>query len=482
MTIKEIYIARHGYRMNWLPPPHPPNPTGVPSDPPLAPHGVDQAKQLAAYLTSLPTKDQPQFILTSPFYRCVQTAEPVAQLLDLKVHLERGVGEWFKKGRKIVPEPADYPDLNNFFANVLDKEDVWPRDGLGIIPNLEGETGEEIYARAQQFWHKFIPVFEKQYPEIENILIITHAATKIALGSVLLKLDSVTSTIDGDKTMLRAGACSISKYVRTSLSNDFDWKIVMNGNCEFLTKGEEMNWDFTTGVEAGSAEDIARRKKEAEQAEGKNGGSSSGVDPGAANSEGEVPVTDIATGADETTNEDEFEVHDEDFTIDRTKTRKTPRFKTNILKPSARLQMTSLSDQSPLVKVSNNTTARDTAHSAAPTLGSSHKGRNNSIIDASTLINGRIFETNWHELTGSELIFDDYGELIGQVKEHLTCNDKLKFIPKKNHNEGKVADYIDLDDEDLVDESIKMEAGNSNSKPSPFLRNAIKVAKRREYS
>lgn len=144
---------------------------------------------------------------------------------------------------------------------MLDKEDVWPRDRLGVIPNLEGETGEEIYTRATQFWHHFIPTFEKEYPDVENILIVTHAATKIALGSVLLKLGSVTSTIDGEKTMLRAGACSLSKYVRISASNDFDWKIIMNGNCEFLTKGEEMNWDFTTGVEAGSAEDIARRKK-----------------------------------------------------------------------------------------------------------------------------------------------------------------------------------------------------------------------------
>lgn len=306
MTIKEIYIARHGYRMNWLPPPHPPNPTGVPSDPPLAPHGVDQAKQLAAYLTSLPTKDQPQFILTSPFYRCVQTAEPIAQLLDLKIHLDRGVGEWFKKGRKIVPEPADYTDLTKFFPQVLDKEDVWPRDRLGVIPNLEGETGEEIYTRATQFWHHFIPTFEKEYPDVENILIVTHAATKIALGSVLLKLGSVTSTIDGEKTMLRAGACSLSKYVRISASNDFDWKIIMNGNCEFLTKGEEMNWDFTTGVEAGSAEDIARRKKEAEQ-KGSESGGATGKET-VTGSDGEAPVTEIATGADETNNEDGFEV------------------------------------------------------------------------------------------------------------------------------------------------------------------------------
>ncbi|KAI5952158.1 TFC7 [Candida theae] len=528
MTIKEIYIARHGYRMNWLPPPHPPNPTGVPSDPPLAPHGVDQAKELAAFLSSLPTKDQPQFIMTSPFYRCVETAQPIAQTLDLKVHLDRGVGEWFKKGRKIVPEPADYGDLTKFFSQVLDKEEVWPRDRLGVVPNLEGETGEEIYSRATQFWHKFIPIFEKEYPDIENILIVTHAATKIALGSVLLKLGSVTSPIDGEETMLRAGACSLSKYVRiTDDANDFDWKLVMNGNCEFLTKGEEMNWDFTTGVEAGSAEDIARRKKEAEakekqqqsqsQEEGPRGGNGKKSSTGL---EGEVPVTEAATGVSETDNMDEYEtfyitvdlpnvpkrIDEEDFTIDRSKTRKTPRFKHNVLKPSARLQMTSLGDESPLVKISNNTSntpnashgvavvARDISHqSTATTVTGTSEGRsskagkqNNSIIDASTLIDGRIFETNWHKLTGSELIFDDYGELIGRVKEHLTCNDKVKFTPikKTSYNDGVSVDFVDFEEEDPIgdDSTVKKSDRNSNSKPSPFLRNAIKVAKRKEYS
>lgn len=177
---------------------------------------------------------------------------------------------------------------------------------------------------------------------------------------------------------------------------------------------------------------------------------------------------------------------DDDFTIDRTKTRKTPRFKNNILKPSARLQMTSLGDKFPLVKISNNTsnaTVRDPSHTptTSTTEGNSHKSKHSSIIDASTLINGRIFETNWHELTGSELIFDDYGELIGQVKEHLTCNDKVKFIPKKSHNEGKPVDYVDFEDGFAEESSVKLE-GNVKLKPSPFLRNAIKVAKRKEYS
>ena len=82
------------------------------------------------------------------------------------------------------------------------------------------------------------------------MLIVTHAATKIALGSALLQLKSVTDVIDDNQTVLRAGACSLSKFVRDGedKTNDtIQWKIVMNGNCEFLTQGEEMNWDFRRG-------------------------------------------------------------------------------------------------------------------------------------------------------------------------------------------------------------------------------------------
>lgn len=261
MTVKSIYLARHGYRANWLPKPHPPNPTGIDSDPPLAPHGVEQARELADYFTTLPESDKPQFILTSPFYRCVETAQPIANTLSLKVVLERGVGEWYKKDRSVVPAPANYDTLSSFFT-VLSNEKYWHRDNtVGVIPDLSGETEEEIFDRAKLFWTKFIPVFEARFPEIETILIITHAATKIALGLALLKLSGVRDYIDDDNNILRAGACSLDRYNRS----ESGWTLIMNGNCDFLTKGEEMNWTFHFGFEAGSDEDIKARREEEER-------------------------------------------------------------------------------------------------------------------------------------------------------------------------------------------------------------------------
>lgn len=256
MTIKTIYVARHGYRSNWLPEPHPPNPTGIDSDPPLAPHGVEQAKELANYLTSLPEDERPQFIISSPFYRCLQTSEPIAKALHLKVTIDTGVGEWFKTTREVIPKPAGYEQLRQFFADTIGDETLW--SGSGVIPSGSGETEEAIFFRAQKFWKAFIPAFEKAHPEVSRVLFVTHAASKIALGLSLLGKLSVHDTIEfkGKETKLHSGACSIDKYE----NQNGEWTILENGKTDFLKDGEEMNWNFDVKFEAGSDEDIKARK------------------------------------------------------------------------------------------------------------------------------------------------------------------------------------------------------------------------------
>lgn len=275
MTLKTIYIARHGYRSNWLPTPpaHPAPPTGVNSDVPIASHGVDQAKELAHYLISI--DNQPQMIFSSPLYRCLQTSEPAADLLELPIYIDRGLSEWYKPDRDVIPEPATFDILNNFFAGKLKSD--WPNS---VIPSLKGETEEDIFKRCSKFWPIFVKELEKQFPEVETILLVTHAATKIALGMTLLKFHNVRESLDEDGTVIRAGSCSLDKY--ELLDDDVDedengdesvlpfeqrqWKLTMNGNTEFLSAGEEMHWDFKSGFEAGSDEDIkARRKKQLEE-------------------------------------------------------------------------------------------------------------------------------------------------------------------------------------------------------------------------
>lgn len=66
------------------------SPTGIPSDPPLASHGEDQARELAAHLVALDPKIER--IYSSPFYRCLQSITPISEMLDLPVLADNGFG------------------------------------------------------------------------------------------------------------------------------------------------------------------------------------------------------------------------------------------------------------------------------------------------------------------------------------------------------------------------------------------------------
>ncbi|EHN00187.1 Tfc7p [Saccharomyces cerevisiae x Saccharomyces kudriavzevii VIN7] len=276
MVVSTIYIARHGYRSNWLPEgPYPDPLTGIDSDVPLAEHGVHQAKELAHYLLSL--DNQPEVVFSSPFYRCLQTTQPIARLLEIPVYLERGIGEWYRPDRKpVIPVPAGYDILSKYFPGVIGPE--WEST---LVPNEKGETEQEMYTRCKVFWNLFIEKVEKEYPNVECILLVTHAASKIALGMSLLGYANPRMSLNENGVKIRSGSCSLDKYEvlrksfdiieeasdqdRAALNyipfKDRKWVLTMNGNTEFLSSGEEMNWNFDCVAEAGSDADIKRRQE-----------------------------------------------------------------------------------------------------------------------------------------------------------------------------------------------------------------------------
>ncbi|CAI4036414.1 hypothetical protein SMKI_15G2580 [Saccharomyces mikatae IFO 1815] len=276
MVVSTIYIARHGYRSNWLPEgPYPDPLTGIDSDVPLAEHGVQQARELAHYLLSL--DNQPEAVFASPFYRCLQTTQPIAKLLEVPVYLERGIGEWYRPDRKpVIPVPAGYEILSKYFPGIISPE--WDST---LTPSKKGETEQEMYIRFKTFWPLFIEHVEKEYPNVECILLVTHAASKIALGMSLLGYCNPRMPLNENGDKIRSGSCSLDKYEilrksydtiddvdsqnQTALTyvpfKDRKWVLTMNGNTEFLSGGEEMNWSFDCVAEAGSDADIQRRQE-----------------------------------------------------------------------------------------------------------------------------------------------------------------------------------------------------------------------------
>lgn len=87
-----------------------------------------------------------------------------------------------------------------------------------------------------------------------------------------------------------------------------------------------------------------------------------------------------------------------------------------LINPNAKFQITRLDEDHPLFKVSNNANA-----SADP---ESLSFSNLSAID------GQIHQTNWSKLLGTELIFDENGELVGTVREHLVSDPTVKVKAK----------------------------------------------------
>lgn len=79
---------------------------------------------------------------------------------------------------------------------------------------------------------------------IKRVLIVSHAATIIALGRAFLNEDEGKEK-DGRSYYIGAGTATISKFNRTKNGKGKDWEIELNGNADHLPKGIEREWDFT---------------------------------------------------------------------------------------------------------------------------------------------------------------------------------------------------------------------------------------------
>jgi len=212
--------------------------TGLPRDPPLAAYGETQAKELAKYFLSLPETDRPTAIFSSPYYRCLQTAQPVSDALDSPLFVEHGLSEWYstvKAGTGLHPRPDQAEVLQTYFSQIDPSwSTVW-------YPSRKGETIEEVHDRASGCLNALASTIDRHYPgKHRRILLVSHAATVIAL----------TRELVGDRSLpLRVGCCSMTVLSRKinsgqSLSVVGDWDPVLLASGDHLTEGASRDWGF----------------------------------------------------------------------------------------------------------------------------------------------------------------------------------------------------------------------------------------------
>lgn len=267
------------------------SPTGIATDPALTSHGVDQAHELAAHLMSL---DPPvERVYSSPYYRCLQTVEPFVGLWAQSARHdasnkpailgEAGLSEWYGSASFEHPTSASSDTLAELFP-AFDKSYV-----PAVMPSRMGESIAHLHDRVALAMDALI----KQCDEagVRAVLLCSHAATVIALGRVLT--GNMPDNVEAED--FRAFTCGLSTFRRrpaserdvageaaatsaprtlengrtptsqaTASPDDYsngladpsstgvDWKdgrgvgggwlCEVNGDCSFLSGGEERGW------------------------------------------------------------------------------------------------------------------------------------------------------------------------------------------------------------------------------------------------
>ncbi|KAK6438854.1 C6 zinc cluster transcription factor-like protein [Oleoguttula sp. CCFEE 5521] len=258
MVLKTILLTRHGFRANWFDEPAPLHPSGLePPDTPLSAHGLLQAQELSHFLT--PQQPHITGIYSSPWYRCIQTVEPLASALHVRIIPEPGLGEWYGLNRTDDPTPATAAELQNFYAGIE------PEHQSLFVPAVTGESIEELYERSAYVLSRLIKQLDEDPSGPESVVLCTHAASLVAFSRVLAgNVPSDPSTQD----FIAYTACVtrferqdavpvkvLPKPVASSRKLQSDWlneharggrwRCVLNGYSGYLSSGRQRGWRFS---------------------------------------------------------------------------------------------------------------------------------------------------------------------------------------------------------------------------------------------
>jgi len=224
-----VYLTRHGFREDWVNPVWRQTST-LPFDPPLAASGIQQAQELANALSSAGITK----IFSSPYYRCLQTANAVAESCmqmtaeNVPIFAEIGVGERFNE-----------TEAKKHRQGVCDRRSL----DKSLIPHLAVdykplatqhpwyETKEQLHERGAKMADMISKLIQE---EGGTFLIVTHASTLIALTRGFLKDPSIK---------VKSAVCAITKLVWDPTTGR--WKMKMNGSCTHLSEGEQRAYSFS---------------------------------------------------------------------------------------------------------------------------------------------------------------------------------------------------------------------------------------------
>lgn len=182
-----LWIARHGFRYDFVDPYGWLRQADRPYDPPLAEDGIVQAREIGEYLAA----EAIAGIFASPFLRTVQTAHYAAEVLDVSIQLEAGLGEWLNPDWiSEAPVPLSVEVLRQSYPRID------PTYRSRLLPSFP-ESHADIGARTDTI----LPLLADRD---RNLLLVTHAA--IVNGSA--------RALTGQPISIAASCGCLVKFVR----------------------------------------------------------------------------------------------------------------------------------------------------------------------------------------------------------------------------------------------------------------------------
>jgi broad specificity phosphatase PhoE len=202
-----VWLARHGNRLDFV------NPEWFDTaakryDPPLSDDGFIQARELGKRLKN----EKIQQIFASPFLRTIQTANEIAEILDLSIKLEAGLSEWHNPvWMSEIPEihpqeflAVEYPRIDWSYRSV-------------IFPQYP-ETKGEVNLRHKNTINKLLWEFT------EDILIVGHGVS----------VWGATKGLIPNHIPFKVALCSLTKVVW----NGSNWESQFFGDTSHLSRSQ----------------------------------------------------------------------------------------------------------------------------------------------------------------------------------------------------------------------------------------------------
>jgi len=205
MTTRTLYLVRHGERLdafnkNWY------DSEDNKHDTPLSDKGQMQAQRLAQRLQ----QEVIDRIFVSPYLRALQTAQPVAEALNMPLYVEAGIGEWL--GRSMLPQA---PNIAAPQTRMEEFPCIDLRHESFVIPNWP-ETVSQVFERYEKAVQQLLTHYDG------NLLLVGHGRT----------VTGIAHRLTGKREFeFKYELAGLTKLVL----EDGTWQVRLNGDTTHLT-------------------------------------------------------------------------------------------------------------------------------------------------------------------------------------------------------------------------------------------------------